>query len=140
MGRHDKRVEIIITGHYGGNDAGEAARRAVTGLKTKIRSPDEASCSVDLQIRVNLYVSGETTRFDGPSGHSNIRLYLAKGHIDCDVTMGTEIWMAGREAIIEFLTSTLTSATSEMSDKLRKRSVSLDAEALKAFFERAAKE
>lgn len=50
------RVKIFVTGQYGGDDAGEAARTVVTEIKQRISSPEGEFCSVDLQIRVNLLV------------------------------------------------------------------------------------
>jgi len=127
------RVKIFVTGQYGGDDAGEAARTVVTEIKQRISSPEGEFCSVDLQIRVNLYVSGEVTTFVGVSGPSNLRSFLAKGYVSCDITMGREVWMGGRARVRDFMVSALSTAVREMAAKLKKQAVSLDAAALATF-------
>jgi|SRR5690554_654406 len=121
-----KNVEIYITGQYGGDNAGDAARTVVTKLKQKIKFPDEKICEMDLQLRFNLFVSGAVTKFSDPSGFSNIRLYLSKGYISCDIVMGGEIWKLGDAAIIEFIITAIISAVHEISGKMKTKSVVLD--------------
>lgn len=119
-------VTVVISGQYGGSDAGAAAMAPVREVKEALRTPIETAGEVGLTVAVQLFVSGEITTFDGPSGPSNLRLHLARGRVTCDVTMGTEVWTGGRENVIRFVTSAVADVVQGGADRLRKKGVELD--------------
>ncbi len=131
------RIEVIVTGQYGGNDAGDAARVLITQLKQKIRHPDVAACDRDLQVRFNLFVSGEITQFKGPSGYTGAKLQLAKGYVTCDLIMQPDVWQSGAAAIKEFFKGALATAFEDLAEKLKKKGVLFDCEAVNAFIAQA---
>lgn len=119
-------LRIVISGVYGGEDAGAAARLLVQEVKDALREPLGAA-GEDLELRIQLYVSGEVTRYEGPLGLTSTRLFLAKARATCEVTMGSELWADGRAAVVGLLTTSLRDAVVDVARRLAGKGVGLDA-------------
>lgn len=128
-------LEIVISGQYGGMDAGGAVQNIIVDCKKKLRKPIEVVANQNLKLKCNLYVSGEVTIYQGISGYSNIRFQLTKGYVSCDITMQSEIWKAGDVLMLKFFKSTLIEAICEIAQKLRTKSFFLDIAACKKYIE-----
>jgi hypothetical protein len=127
-------INIFISGYYGGQDS-TRTREAVLAWKQKIPPIVDALNGEGLALIFQLFVSGEITTYPGPSGYSNIRLQLKSNKVTCQITMQPEIWQQGDSATIDFLKSTLIAAVNEISEKLAKKGLTLDASRVKQVIE-----
>ena len=122
---------ILISGHYGGDDAG-SVRRAITLWKQKLILPSGIT-DTDLVLKCNLYLSGRITRYEGSSGYSDIKMQLARGYISCAIVIQSDIWQSGN--LIDFLKTNLIKITEEVASRLTSKGKYLDAVSVRKFIE-----
>ena len=121
---------ILISGHYGGEDAG-SVRMAITQWKQKLILPSGVT-DADLVLKCNLYLSGRITRYEG-SGYSDIKMQLARGYISCGIVIQPDIWQSGN--LIDFLKTNLRKIIEEVASRLASKGKYLDAVSVRKFIE-----
>ncbi len=78
------------------------------------------------KISIRLFVSGELTTFEEPSGFTDIRLFLQRQEVKCDLVVQQDIWKVGVPRMRTFLRDTFREALQQIGTKLEKRKVEFD--------------
>lgn len=126
-------LKIVMSAQYGGPDIPKpivAVGREFRQIFGTVEGRSYSSAVSKISIRLS--VSGELTTFEEPSGFTDIRVFLQRAEIKCDVVVQQDIWTAGVPRMRTFLRATFRDALREIGTKLEKRKVEFDTATLLA--------
>ncbi len=119
--------KIVVFAQYGGPDIPKPIVAVGREFRQIFEAVEGRSYSGAVsKISIRLFVSGELTIFEEPSGFTDIRLFLQRQEVKCDLVVQQDIWKAGVPRMRTFLSETFREALQEIGAKLAKRKVEFD--------------
>lgn len=115
------KTVITMSAQYGGANTGNIVQPIGNELKSRLRELDGSYSDAIEKIKINLFVSGDVTKFDDPSGWSNIKIMQKSGYVSFDLTFQSDVVESGEKKIWkyfqEFILDALKAIDKKMKDK-----------------------